>query len=310
MAGPLPDSGEVILIPNTSISSEHLQSVTERCRDLKLQGLKDDTESFFYSPVHLEPITVRYRDVRLNRFKVDPQWLCSNYPVPPKRYKDVRLNRFKVDPQAFCSKYEYESQFTAERWLSPIQNPLGKTFAAVIDHNTESHEQEDPSRTSETEGTQTSFESLLGKEWVGTATLLGPVPFPSEEGDTSNLKPWDALIKDGKYQIPSKPFAPGDLNGAHIVYVIVGRFVLPGVRGNGHTRRLLETIIKAAEEEAMFFGASKTSVTVQIEPENVGAQEFYEAMGFKVWDDAVLMESRHGEASNAVSLVMEMDAKI
>lgn len=255
MAAPHLNPGEVILIPKTSASPAHLESIAER-------------------------------------------------------YKNVRLHGLKVDPESFSSTYEYESQFSPDTWLSRIQNPLGKTFVAVSGSDTESHGQRNNPHPLETESAHDAVQRLLGNGWEGIATLMGPVPLPSEKGDDTGLKPWDAFLKDGKYQIPSSRVEPGDLKGAHIVYVIVGMFVLPHARRKGHARRLLEAIIKAAEEEGKLFSASKTSITVQAEPGNVGAQKLYERVGFEVWDDAVLIENRRGESSHAVSLVMEMDAKI
>jgi GNAT superfamily N-acetyltransferase len=227
-----------------------------------------------------------------------------------ERYRNIRLHGLMVDPQSFSSTYEHESQFSSDTWLSRIQNPLGKTFVAVIDSGTESHDHIRLIRSSETEGAHDAVQRLLRKEWVGIATLIGPVPFPSEKGDATRLNPWDAFIKDGKYQMPSHAIELGDLNGAHIVYVIVGMFVLPQARRKGHARRLLEAIINAAQEEAKVACASKTSVTVQTEPGNVSAQQLYEKVGFEMLDNAVLIENRSGGASHAVSMVMEVDSEI
>ncbi|KAJ6120653.1 hypothetical protein N7523_004933 [Penicillium sp. IBT 18751x] len=224
------------------------------------------------------------------------------------RYKNIRLHGLKADPASFSSTYEFESQFSSDVWLSRIQNPLGKTFAAVIDSDVEPDDQINDTWSPQTEGAPSTVRGLLRKDWVGIATLIGPVPFPSE-CDTTKRKPWDAFIRDGKYQIPSNPVEPDILKGAHIVYVIVGMFVLPHARRKGHARRLLEAIIKAAEEESKLFGVSKTSITVQTEPGNVGAKQLYEKTGFEAWDD-VLIENRRGASSPAVSLVMEVETEM
>ncbi|KAJ5677025.1 uncharacterized protein N7477_002658 [Penicillium maclennaniae] len=202
----------------------------------------------------------------------------------------------------------FESQFSSDVWLSRIQNPLGKTFAAVIDSDVEPDDQINDTWSPQTEGAPSTVRGLIRKEWVGIATLIGPVPFPSE-CDTTKQKPWDAFIRDGKYQIPSNPVEPDILKRAHVVYVIVGKFVLPHARRKGHARRLLEAFIEAAEEESRLFGASKTSITVQTEPGNLGAKQLYEKTGFEPWDD-VLLENRRGISSPVVSLVMEMEAEM
>lgn len=226
-----------------------------------------------------------------------------------ERYKDVRLHGLRIDPQSFSSTYEEESQFTDDTWLSRVQNPLGKTFVSAV----EPHEQsasELSTSPSETENDDAVLRGLLQKEWVGIVTLLGPVRFPSElEGQYCDIKPWDVYLKHGKYSLAMTDPDPDRFKGAHVVYLIVGMFVLPHARRRGHARRLVEATIKAIHDEAAALGAAKASITVQVEPGNVNARRLYESVGFDVWDQAVEIVNRRGGTSLTVSLVRETDMK-
>lgn len=222
-------------------------------------------------------------------------------------YKGVRLRGLQADPKSFSSTYEGESQFPYDTWLSRIQNPLGKTFVLVIELDSPSRTKLPSNRAIEVADGCDALQRLLRKEWVGIVTLLGPAQLPGcIGGEQSDAKPWDAYIKDGKYSIPATSLASGNSEGAHVVYCIVGMFVLPHARRKGHARRLIEATINAARDEALAYGAVKVSVTVQVEPGNANAQRLYEGVGFEVWDEAVMIANGHGATSLTVSLVKEI----
>lgn len=226
-----------------------------------------------------------------------------------ERYKNIRLHGLQVDPQSFSSTYEEESRYPYETWLSRIQNPVGKTFVSMIKSSAESKDGGETAAPEETEGVYGVLQRSLGQEWVGIVTLLGPVPLSSESGDatTRSDKPWEVFLKGGKYHIPLTAFESSNLHGVHTVYVIVGMFVLPHARRKGHACRLLQATVDAVHEEAQALGASKASITVQVESGNANAKQLYEKVGFEVWDDAVVIEDRRGGTSHTVvSLVREI----
>lgn len=224
-----------------------------------------------------------------------------------ERYKDVRLHGLQVDPKSFSSTYEEESQFSRETWLSRIQNPLGKTFVSVVE-DLQQPTSELQTHSSGPEIDDAVLHGLMQKEWVGIVTLLGPVRFPGElEDQQSDIKPWEVYIKGGKYSLSLTDHQPETFRGAHVVYLIVGMFVLPHARQRGHARRLVEATIKAAHDEATALGAAKASITVQVEPGNVNARRLYESVAFEAWDEAVEIANRRGGTSLTVSLVRETD---
>lgn len=227
------------------------------------------------------------------------------------RYKQLRLHGLKVDPQSFSSTYEDESKFEDGVWLSRIQNPVGKTFAAVTDSNPQS-EASTTETLVKTDGANDALQRLLRKEWAGIVTLLGPGVFsrPNEGVATGLNQPYEVFIQNNKYQIPMTTSELGDLSGAHLVYLVAGMFVSPSGRRRGHGQRLMEAAIAATTKEVRALGGSKVSITLQVESGNLGAQRLYERVGFKVVDEAVGIKNRQGAKLNVVCLELEIDLSI
>lgn len=226
-----------------------------------------------------------------------------------ERYKRVRLHGLRVDPLSFSSTHEEESRFSHDTWLSRIQNPLGKIFVSAVETR-QQPAYELPNILSGAENNNAVFQNLLRKEWLGIVTLLGPVRFPSELGEQqSDIKPWDVYIKHGKYSLALTDTKLDEFKDAHVVYLIVGMFVLPHARRRGHAHRLVEAIIKTVKDETTALGAVKASITVQVEPGNVNARRLYESGGFEVWDEAIKIANHRGGISLTVSLVKEIYLK-
>ncbi|KAJ5166941.1 uncharacterized protein N7482_005722 [Penicillium canariense] len=224
-----------------------------------------------------------------------------------ERYKNLRLYGLKVDPRSFSSTYEAESQFSDDTWRSRIQNPVGKTFASMMDSNTQLPVSKIEGLV-QSHGMNDALYGLLQKEWAGIVTLVGPgVLRSNEDATTAPSKPHQVFIRDRQYQIPQTVPELDDLSGAHMVYMLVGMFVSPSARRRGHGQRLLEAAIAAAAEETIILGGRKASIAVQAESGNHNAQRLYERVGFKVTDEAVEIEERDGAKSLVVSLEMELD---
>ncbi|KAJ5717174.1 hypothetical protein N7488_002820 [Penicillium malachiteum] len=229
-----------------------------------------------------------------------------------QRYKKLRLHGLKVDPKSFSSTYSEESKFVPGTWRSRVLNPMSKTFVSATDPDPDA-QSKDPNVefTPETRFNEQDpdLSGLLRKEWAGIATLLGPIPLLASavNEERTTTKPWDAFIKDRKYNIPSGSPKLGAVKGSHIVYLVVGMFISPEARRKGHASRLLEALIKDVHEEASKYGASKASITLQTEPGNDSAVRLYEKLGFAVWDEALPMENMKGDVSYMVSLAKEIE---
>lgn len=225
------------------------------------------------------------------------------------RYKQLRLHGLKVDPASFSSTHEQESQFSHETWQDRILNHGSKTFVAVTRSDVSLGEPSNLPSSGKREESHGALKRLLEKEWVGIVTLLGPVGIPEQRVGSSppSAKPWQMFIKDGKYQIPPSVPATEDLKGAHVVYLIVGMFVLPHSRRKGHARRLLDAAAKAVQVEAQMRGTAKATITVEVQSSNAKGKQLYERAGYNVEDDAVAMKNPRGETSYVKSLAQSFD---
>jgi GNAT superfamily N-acetyltransferase len=216
-------------------------------------------------------------------------------------YKSLRLQALKLNPESFSSTYGQESQFPLDTWQSRVLNPVGQTYVAVtsIDNDSPSHLSLIDCNEGERESKQ-DLHLLLRNEWVGIATAIGPKTWTRQDGDT-NSQPWDVFIQQGNYIIPQSVLLPSETSGAHLVYLIVGMFVLPHARGKGKAQRILEAAARGIWEEAKEAGASAASIVIQVEPMAINAQRLYERVGFKV-KGKVLIGS-----TEAIALVKDLD---
>jgi GNAT superfamily N-acetyltransferase len=187
------------------------------------------------------------------------------------RYKSNRLEALQLEPSAFSSTYERESQFIYETWLSRATNPLSRIFVALGDR-------ELSPRTTTEDSDDPTLSRLLGNEWLGTVTMLGPKLLSDKETGSSHVMPRIIFT-------PENSFEPPDLTSikkGHAVYLIVSMYVSLNRRRERHGRRLLEAALTAAMEEARKASASRITVCLNVEVGNMAARRLYESVGFGI----------------------------
>ncbi|CRG84952.1 hypothetical protein PISL3812_02118 [Talaromyces islandicus] len=187
----------------------------------------------------------------------------SDISLLVERYKTTRLTALQLDPGAFGSTYAREIQFTYEIWLSRLLNPLSKTLVSVGTAIPSPAEPVD----------------LTHQEWLGTAIIFGPKALSK----TNSSSLWTTYTRDN-FNEPPDLLAVKDTNA---IYMITGVFVHPSYRRRGRGKRLIQTAVHVATEEAKRAGASKITVLLEIESENQAADRLYESAGFSAVD-------RHG----------------
>lgn len=229
-----------------------------------------------------------------------------------ERYRDLRLHGLKVDPEAFTSLYEDEVKFPYKTWQSRVENSIAKTLVAVDpETNQRAHIEEKP-HAEKLSSHSASIQRLLRQEWLGIATIIGPVRFSEQSDDATaaSVKPQlhTAFIKDGKYQIPDpSTVEKEDLSDTHAVFLIVGLFILPQARRRGLAGRLVEASINYIREEARRKKVCKAGISIQVSPTNFAAQALYQTMGFHVSEKAIVMNSQQGEEEYVMGLEMEVN---
>lgn len=217
-------------------------------------------------------------------------------------YKNLRLQGLQVDREAFSSTYERESQFPLDEWIARIQNPVGKTFVSVFDDNKTTRSFAELSvPAGDNSIADTNLRLLLSKEWMGQLSLIGPELLSAQGENTALDRPWEVF----QNYVPPTTAKREPLSGAHVVYMLVGMFVLPQARRRGNGQRLLEAAVNAACEEAKARGALTARIVISVEQGNGVAQRLYERVGFEVWDDVAELNSRR--QSSCVAMVKVID---
>ncbi|KAL2839864.1 hypothetical protein BJX68DRAFT_247292 [Aspergillus pseudodeflectus] len=204
---------------------------------------------------------------------------CIDPPdLPPlvARYKALRLHGLTTDPDAFGSTLARETAFTDEVWESRIRNPLSTSFIAI---------RKEPGNSEHENASRSDIPELGAREWVGQVTLLGPVVDSSPSGDVARAKtdkPWEAF--DGIDFQQAADAVPRIRRGSRVVYVLVGMYVRPEVRGAGYGRMLVERALESVKESCAT-RAWDAVVVAMVSRGNNGAKRLYERAGFVVSDE-------------------------
>lgn len=192
-------------------------------------------------------------------------------PEIVKRFKHIRLMALELSPEAFSSTYAREVAFTDDIWVGRITNPLGKAFIAVGPDNSpnvrsiDGHEkQHGPALT-----------TLLNAPWKGSVTIIGPKLLPPDQPELERT-PWKIFTRENSSDTPDL----ASMERGHVVYVIVGMYVSPDGRREGHGRRLVDAAIAAAVEECRRVLASKMSICLEVHYDNIPAAKLYANVGF------------------------------
>lgn len=228
-----------------------------------------------------------------------------------ERYRDLRLHGLKVDPEAFTSLYEDEVKFPYKTWQSRVENSIAKTLVAFDPEiNQRANIEETPH--ADQLSNHSAIQRLLRHEWLGIATIIGPVRFEKQSDDATatsvKSQLHTAFIKDRQYQIPDpSTLENDDLSDAHAVFLIVGLFILPQARRRGLAGRLVEASIDYIREEARRKKVSKASISIQVAPTNFAAQGLYKTMGFHVSEKAIVINSQRRGEENVIGLEMEVN---
>ncbi|KAJ5771245.1 uncharacterized protein N7511_003296 [Penicillium nucicola] len=202
------------------------------------------------------------------------------------RYKDLRLQALWSDPNSFSSTYERESRFTFDTWRSRIQNPVAKTFVAVIDGDEKIPGKATCLNSGRIEHMiHGDLSKLLQSEWVGTVKLLGPEIW-SKEGVDATHRPWD-LFTTSK-DTTQMALKSSEYSAADLVYLVVGMFVSPHARRNGYGQQLIEAAVAHVRQEAKYLKASTASIFLQSTYSDTSARLFYQQMGFEVREEVMM----------------------
>lgn len=164
----------------------------------------------------------------------------------------LRLQALLVSPASFTNTFEIETKTTAQEWVTRLQLPHVHTFIAVAY----------PADTS------AEFQTIDRGNFVGSATLLGPIPKFSYHLPLSNGPTIGEDSEENKWQI-------------------TGLFNSPEHRKKGLAKMLIQSAIDfTLEQEA----AKKSRVRIGIGPLNHAVKGLYGSMGFVPAGTCTLVE--------------------
>ncbi|KZP26202.1 hypothetical protein FIBSPDRAFT_661086, partial [Athelia psychrophila] len=162
-----------------------------------------------------------------------------------KRYSELRLAILLSSPSAFGSSHAMESIFTQEQWQQRVWRN-GVTVFVCIARPVASETAEVP-ELGEFDG-----------EWVGAATVFGPVP------------------KDDYQLVPESGSPEAGADDEETKWQMTGLFTSPEHRGKGLAKRLIE----GAKAYAGIQTPDRFRMRIIAHPENLMVVTLYSRLGF------------------------------
>jgi GNAT superfamily N-acetyltransferase len=182
------------------------------------------------------------------------------------KQKAHRLLALKISPEAFGSTYEREKAFEFSEWKARLENPLAHTWVASEHSANDQNEDEN---------------EVLGREWLGSVVLFGPLDSSSAYNKTRNVC---------------------------MIFDIYALFVLPSARGLGLGRRLMEAAIGHAKSLARERQAKELIIKISYRAENVKALKLYQTLGFAL--KSSVEDSFQGEKQDQNTQMLDMALKL
>jgi GNAT superfamily N-acetyltransferase len=153
------------------------------------------------------------------------------------------LSALSVSASSLSSTFDIESVFTAQEWIERLERPLVNNFIAVA-YSSEAN----PDK-----------QTIYSGHWVGSATLLGPIPKANYE-----------LSESGGPEIGEDDFESK--------WQMTAVYMNPEHRRNGVARMLIKGALDYA---AMESGKGKRCRTrIMIHPSNIVVKDLYDGLGF------------------------------
>lgn len=174
-------------------------------------------------------------------------------PFLAGKFSSLRLAALTTSQTSFSSTFERESVFTASQWIARLQRPGFHNFIAVA----------------YAAGTLPEFQTIDAGDWVGSATLIGPVPRASFE-----------LFESGG---PS----PGD-DEVESKWQMTAVYNSPEHRGKGVAKMLIQGAMDFAFNEGEGRGSR---MRIMIHPKNVLVKTLYGNLGFEEAGKMTLVEA-------------------
>jgi len=178
----------------------------------------------------------------------------SLLPFLAGKFASLRLSALTVSAPAFSSTFEIESVFTASDWIVRLQRPLVHYLIAVA----------------YAPDTKPEKQTIDAGDWIGSATLIGPISKEAYELSESGGPEIGADDTETRWQMTAV-------------------FNAPLHRGKGIAKLLINGALEFAAKEA---GRERESRTrIMIHPRNIVVKKLYEGLGFVDAGNCTLAEA-------------------
>lgn len=164
------------------------------------------------------------------------------------KWRDTKITALRVDPKSFFPKHDAEAALPASVWEGRFKFCTAIIACVAI---------ADPTLSDE--------EALIQGEWVGTASIKGPMDYTSYYPSPDMEQP-----------IPKDP-------SIEARWYIFDLYTLPTHRQRGLAKELLKGCVDAAVElSAPLYdqGVQKARIKLFVNPANTWVVEWYKMMGF------------------------------
>ena len=176
----------------------------------------------------------------------------ANLPLLANLYSQLRLAILLSSPSAFVSNHAIESKFTPEQWEERLWRDGVTVFVCVA-------------RPEAKEAAERSDLGDLDGEWVGAATIFGPIP----------KKNYTLAPESGS------PEVGGD--DEETKWQMTALFTSPSHRGQGLAKSLIEAGKAHARVQtpARYPEANRFRVRIMAHPKNLTVAGLYASLGFQ-----------------------------
>lgn len=169
------------------------------------------------------------------------------------KFAALRLSALTVSAISFSSTFAYESGFSASKWVARLSRPRLHTFVAVA-YASESKPEE---------------QTIDRGDWVGSATLMGPLPKAKYE-----------LVESGGPEIGE--------DDVETKWALTAVYNSPSHRRKGVAKMLISNAIHFTEAEG---SGRRSRIRIMIHPDNIVVKNLYDGLGFELAGLVTLAEA-------------------
>lgn len=169
------------------------------------------------------------------------------------KFAALRLSALTISAASFSSTFEYESAFSASQWVARLRRPQIHNFVTV----------------SYAPDSKPEERTIDRGDWVGSATLLGPLSKADYE-----------LVQSGGPEIGE--------DDVESKWTLTAVYNTPAHRRKGVAKMLINHVIDFSKNAG---GGRRSRIRIMIHPHNLVVKNLYDGLDFKLAGLVTLAEA-------------------